>query len=117
MNTLGERLTYARKKSSYTQETLGESIGVSRGVIYNLEKNKTEPQEIVLNAICATLKINKDWLIAGTGDMDDNSSFSKSAKIISEIYSNAKDLSENELVYILDVIKSYRKHLVSKESE
>ena len=43
MDTLGERLNYARKNRGFTQDSLAESIGVSRGVIFNLEKNKTEP--------------------------------------------------------------------------
>lgn len=51
MNTLGERLYYVRKSKGYTQDSLAESIGVSRGVIFNLEKNKTQPQLIVINAI------------------------------------------------------------------
>ncbi len=63
MDTLGERLKYTRKKHGYTQDSLAEIIGVSRGVIFNLEKNKTEPQSIVINAICQTLKINKNWLV------------------------------------------------------
>ena len=36
MDTLGERLKYARKKNGYTQDSLAEIIGVSRGVIFNL---------------------------------------------------------------------------------
>ena len=83
MNTLGERLTYARKRNGFTQDSLAESIGVSRGVIFNLEKNKTEPQTIVINAICQILKINKEWLISGTGEMEDSSEASQSAKTVS----------------------------------
>ena len=56
METLGGRLCYARRKNGYTQESLAEAIGVSRGVIYNLEKNKTQPQRIVVNAICEELE-------------------------------------------------------------
>ncbi|WP_418710114.1 helix-turn-helix domain-containing protein, partial [Anaerotruncus massiliensis (ex Liu et al. 2021)] len=37
MDTLGARLNYARRKRGYTQNSLAEEIGVSRGVIYNLE--------------------------------------------------------------------------------
>ncbi|MCI8497676.1 MAG: helix-turn-helix transcriptional regulator [Clostridiales bacterium] len=111
MNTLGERLNYARKKNGYTQDSLAETIGVSRGVIFNLEKNKTEPQVIVINAICQTLKINKDWLINGTGEMEDRSEASQSAKILAELYEVAKDLSENELLYLLDIVKALKLRL------
>lgn len=114
MNTLGERLNYVRKKKGYTQDSLAESIGVSRGVIFNLEKNKTEPQAIVINAICQTLKINKDWLINGAGEMEDNSEASQSDKILAELYEVAKSLSEDEQLYLLDTVRALKQRL-SKE--
>lgn len=111
MDTLGERLNYARKKNGYTQDSLAESIGVSRGVIFNLEKNKTEPQAIVINAICQTLTINKDWLLSGVGEMNDTSKASQSAKILAELYDVAKDLSEDEQLYLLDTVKALQHRL------
>lgn len=111
MNTLGERLHYARKKSGYTQESLATSIGVSRGVIFNLEKNKTEPQAIVANAICDILNINKDWLINGQGNMENNDEISQSAKILAELYEVAKELSEDEQLYLLDTVKALKQRL------
>ncbi len=111
MNTLGERLNYARKKKGFTQDSLAETIGVSRGVIYNLEKNKTAPQMIVINAICQTLKINKTWLIEGTEEMEDTSESSKSAKILAELYEVAESLSENEQLYLLDTVKALKQRL------
>ena len=114
MDTLGERLNYARKNRGFTQDSLAESIGVSRGVIFNLEKNKTEPQTIVTNAICQILKINKDWLILGTGEMEDNSETSQSAKILAELHEVAKSLSEDEQLYLLDTVKALKQRLSRK---
>lgn len=111
MYTLGERLNYARKKCGYTQDSLAEAIGVSRGVIFNLEKNKTEPQKIVINAICQLLKINKEWLVNGEGSMEDTSETSQSTKILAELYEVAKDLSEDEQLYLLDTVKALKKRL------
>ncbi len=115
MNTLGERLNYVRKKNGYTQDSLAKTIGVSRGVIFNLEKNKTEPQAIVINAICQTLKINKNWLINGIGDMENNSK--QSAKILAELYDVAKELSEDEQLYLLDIVKALKQRLCRNENE
>lgn len=111
MESLGERLNYARKKNGYTQDSLAEAIGVSRGVIYNLEKNKTLPQTIVLNAICSTLKINKNWLQNGTGEMVSENVSSQSAKILAELCEAASELTEDEQLYLLDSIKSLRQRL------
>ena len=123
--TLGERLALVRKEKGYTQEqlasligiaqeSLGDTIGVSRGVIFNLEKNKTEPQTIVINAICQTLKINKDWLLTGNGNMEDTSEVAKSAKILAELYEVAQTLSEKEQLYLLDTVKSLKQLLNEK---
>ena len=111
MDTLGERLNFARKKKGYTQHSLANIIGVSRGVIFNLEKNITEPQTIVINAICQELKINKDWLLTGTGEMENDIITFQSAKTLAELYDIIKELSEEEQLYLLDTVKSLKKHL------
>lgn len=111
MDTLGERLLYARKKNGYTQDSLAGAIGVSRGVIFNLEKNKTTPQPIVLNAICETLKINRNWLLNGSGEMADRAETSQSVKILAELYDAAKDLSEDEQLYLLDTVKALHQRI------
>ena len=111
MQTLGERLHYARKKSGFTQETLATSIGVSRGVIFNLEKNKTQPQSIVSNAICQTLNINQEWLLTGVGEMkkpDDN-------PLLAQLYETASHLTQAELLFLLDVIRAMQEKLEIKE--
>lgn len=117
MDTLGERLKIARKKHGFSQYNLGEAIGVSRGVIFNLEKDKTEPQTIVINAICQTLKISKDWLLTGLGNMEEDSDTVKSAKILAELYEIAQTLSEDEQLFILDTITSLKNRLGSKINE
>ena len=43
--------------------------------------------------------------------MEINQTAAHSAKILSEIYACAQELSEEEQLFILDMIKSYSKHL------
>lgn len=115
--TLGERLKTARKLKGLTQDELAEKIGTSRGVITNIEHNKTEtPQPLIVNALCNVLEVNQEWLISGIGEMNSSEAV-RSSKVLSEIYSISKELSEEEQLYILDVIKTYMKHLNLKESE
>lgn len=115
MNTLGERLNYARKQKGYTQDSLAQTIGVSRGVIFNLEKNKTEPQAIVINAVCQILKINKEWLTDGTGDMESGNQAFQSAKLLEELYDIAKELSEDEQLFLLDTVKALKLRLGKRQ--
>lgn len=112
--TLGERLKVARKEHGLTQDELAEKIGTSRGVITNIEHNKIEtPQPVVVNAICDILNINNDWLLHGKGNMNKTTEAAKSAKLIAEICNTAQELSEDELLYILDVINSYKRHMTN----
>lgn len=108
MQSLGERLHYVRKIKGYSQEGLAKEIGVSRGVIYNIEQNKNNPQEIVINALCDVLNISKDWLICGNGEIFNYSS-SKNP-ILKELYDLAQNLSAKEQLYLLDVAKLLKKH-------
>lgn len=114
METLGKRLNYARRKKGYTQDSLAESVGVSRGVIFNLEKDKTTPQTIVINAICQTLGVNKSWITDGVGDMEDKNDLIQSTKILAELYDVAKELSEDEQLFLLDMVKSVKLRLNQK---
>lgn len=100
MNTLGKRLKYSRKQKGYTQDSLAETIGISRGVIFNLEKDKTEPQRIVLNALCQTLKINKNWLLYGTGNAEESNKDSQNSAILTELYNSIKGSSKEEQIII-----------------
>lgn len=110
MDTIGQRLKAARKMRGMSQMTLADTIGVSRGVITNIERDIIQdPQPIVINAICDVLHINRKWLLDNSGPMETKNS-NQNAQILSEIYSNAKELSEEELLFIRDVIRSYTKH-------
>lgn len=107
---LASRLKQARKSRGYTQDALASAIGVSRGVISNIEYEKTEPQALVMRAICHVLRIDENWLITGKGQMESNKGLEKSARLLLEIYNSAKELSEEEQDYILDMIKTFQKH-------
>lgn len=117
MNTLGDRLHDARKEKGYTQSALAQAIGVSRGVIYNLEKGKTEPQAIVINALCQTLNINPDWLLRGVGEREETRQVSQSARVLAELYEVAKGLSEEQQLYLLDTVKALKRRLGGQDPE
>ena len=67
---IGARLKQARSSKGYTQNSLADAIGVSRGVITNIEHEKAEPQMLVIRGICYELGINSSWLLQGEGPME-----------------------------------------------
>lgn len=108
--SIAARLKQARKSKGFTQDDLANALGVSRGVISNIEYEKAEPKLIVIRGICDTLKINEEWLLTGEGDMESVPDLQRSARILSDIYNSAKELSEEEQNYILDMIKTFQRH-------
>jgi transcriptional regulator with XRE-family HTH domain len=104
METIGERLRIARKRKGMTQLALAEQIGVSRGVIFNIENNKTGAQPIVVNAVCRTLEINREWFTDGEGEMAPDPITNRSARLIAELAELTARMSEQELMYLLDMI-------------
>ena len=110
--SIGERLKNVRKKNGISQDELAKRIGVSRGVITNIEYNKIEePQAIIVDALSKALNVNKQWLLTGKGEMDDNSEALRSAKILAELHSIVKDFTEDEQLYLLDVSKALKQRL------
>ena len=66
--------------------------------------------------ICQILKINKDWLLNGIGEMENNMTASQSAKILAELYDIAKGLSEEGQLYLLDTVKALKQRLSRKKT-
>lgn len=108
--SIATRLKQARKFRGYTQDALANTIGVSRGVISNIEYEKTQPQLLVLHAICEVLQIDERWLLTGKGQMDYGPDQEASTRLLLEIYTSAKALSSEEQDYILDMIRTFQKH-------
>lgn len=66
---LGERVRYIRKDLKLSQDAFGDSLGVSRDVIKNLENNRIKNiSEALLRLICKTHNVNYFWLTEELGE-------------------------------------------------
>lgn len=64
-----ERIKFIRTDLKLSQEAFGESLGVSRDVINNLERGRVEAKDYMLRLICKTHRVNYFWLTEEKGDM------------------------------------------------
>jgi transcriptional regulator with XRE-family HTH domain len=71
MNNLmiGLRLKQFRKHFKLTQEALSQEIGMTRGNISKIEKNKIPPSNAFLKALRERFACNPDWIKTGEGEM------------------------------------------------
>lgn len=66
------RIKEVRKAVHLNQVDFGLKLGVSVGVISNIElhRNKTDiATDPICNLICSIFNVNKQWLFTGEGDM------------------------------------------------
>jgi len=76
MNTLAERLTWARTRKNLSQAALAKLSGVSQSSIGNLESGIRFSSRRLAN-IAGTLGVNALWLAEGIGAPDFDNSFAK----------------------------------------
>ena len=90
----GTRLKELRKKNGYTQVTLAEKLGVSKGTVAMWEVGKRKPDFETLCTLSELFDVRTDYIL---GQSDDDSSATLSPKL-------GKWSTEDEL---MDLIKLY----------
>jgi len=75
LDTLAERLIFARERSGLTQQQLGESLGISQQTIQKIEGGEIKrPRKITAIADALTrrgpVKVSPAWLLFGMEELD-----------------------------------------------
>ena len=66
---LRTRIKELRTTLNLTQEEFGQKLGVSRGVITNIELDRVPPKDLFIDLICDVFGVNRKWLETGEGEM------------------------------------------------
>ena len=66
---MNERIRIIRKTIGISQTEFGRRIGVSLGVIKNLEQGKTTLTSPLFELLCSIYNVNPDWLHTGDGEI------------------------------------------------
>lgn len=111
--TVNDRVKVLRKELRLSQPRFGEALGVSRDVISNIELNRVELKDMMMNLICKTFNVNPLWLAEGEGEMfigtcqtllDDLANEFNLTELEKKIVSNFVNLSESERNQIIETI-------------
>ena len=63
------RVKILRQALGMSQTDFGTKIGVTRGVINNLDRGLTDLQDPLLSLICSVFNARREWLESGEGEM------------------------------------------------
>lgn len=67
--SINDNFKSIRKHFGLTQEEFGDQLGVTRGVIYNIEKHLTDPKPYLINQVSLVYGVDPIWLETGEGEM------------------------------------------------
>lgn len=67
MDTLPERLKYARELLDLSQQEVADAVGMKQPSYYQLESGKTKRSRYI-HDIAKVLKVDVDWLLSGKGE-------------------------------------------------
>lgn len=63
------RVKILRQALGMSQTDFGTKIGVTRGVINNLDRGLTDLQDPLLSLICSVFNARREWMETGEGEM------------------------------------------------
>lgn len=112
---ISNRLRKLRNELNLSQQAFGQSLGVSRDVISNIEQGRVELRDHIVKLICSEFNVNEEWLRDGKGEM-----FNPEERFSLDKFAKQRQISELEL----DILKAYfeldpetRQHLLKHFKE
>lgn len=98
-NTLPDRVRSLRKSNKLSQTAFAESLGVTYGVINNIELGRIQQWDTkipLLNLMCDKYGCRREWLIDGEGEMmQDLSREQEIIRAVSEMFTGDDDFKQD----------------------
>lgn len=66
---VNQRIKEVRQHLNLSQREFGERLGVSRGVLNNIESNVVEAKPLFIQHICSVYGVDPIWMETGEGEM------------------------------------------------
>jgi transcriptional regulator with XRE-family HTH domain len=102
MQTIGERIEHIKKQKGLSYRQLAEIIGDVTGDAIRKAINRNNVKEFYINKISDKLRINKEWILTGNGEMSNSTNINKEGE--NQIYidvSDKKSLNLDEIAVIV----------------
>lgn len=111
ITSTGSRIVFCRKEKNLSQQEFADILGVSRGYIGDIERNRSDPSSNFLTLLASKLNISADWVLTGEGGIYRNEPrlnpvSEQRAQIIVELY---EALSEDQQKEILAAVEEKKR--------
>lgn len=111
LETLGDRLRYARTLSGKNQSEVADYINKTTVAYGHYERNRNEMSFDIATKLCEVLDINYEWLMAGTGEMkpSEYNQVSSWAKEIDDFRDSLSDEERQHFDSMIEIQKTILK--------
>lgn len=99
--TFGERLITARENKNYKQNQLAELLGITATRLNYWEKDKREPDVLMIKKLSSLLEVSSDWLIGN--ENINNFEFTTNEKNIIKKYRNIDFYGQKLVNNVIDI--------------
>ncbi len=122
-DTIKDRIEYIRRQKGLTYRQLAEIIGSISGDAVRKAIQKNNLKDYYINIISEKLRINKDWLLKGEGDIElyaePNKYYTKQSGTFREAlkeYLKEYDINQKELAEIIGVSQQAINSMLASDS-
>lgn len=121
---MNSRIKILREELGLTQEAFAQRLGVGRGVVMNIEYNKTTPKDAFVDLICREFRVRDEWLRHGSGEMFEPTSRDEEiADFVGEVMRSESESFKRRLITLLaelspeewELLESFAEKLAKKE--
>ena len=109
--TFGERLKLLRKEKKFSQETLGEKIGVARTSVANYETDRNYPTSEVLEKLSDVFNVSIDYLLGKSNIRNIAEEFEFA------YHKDTEGLSDEDIKEALRIYKEIKKNITKNEEK
>lgn len=102
---INDRVKEVRTSLGLSMTKFGESIGISKDMVANIEYSRVDVKPAVIKLICSTHNIKEEWLLTGSGDMYDIP-MDEDATLIAELL---KDEKSEIAALCISILRAYKK--------
>ena len=103
-----------RKDLGLTQAEFAKKLNISRSNLAAIETERVALTERTINDICRVFKVNRDWLITGTGEMYQTCETQEELEKFLTTLLMGEDESMKEIILTLSKLSDDEKLLVFK---
>ena len=115
---INKRILEVRETLNLSQTEFGKRIGVSRGVIANIDLLNVAAKPLIIDQICKEYNVNRIWLETGEGEMfADIERDAEIAMRVGEILSEDDDSFKKQLIGALVALDEDEWELLQKMAE